>query len=52
LIKRLLQEDLSKRIGNLKNGVNDIKNHKFFKDLNWDDVLKGKYKAPYIPPLK
>ncbi len=52
LIKRLLQEDLSKRIGNLKGGVSDIKNHRFFKDFNWDDLMGMKLRAPYIPLLK
>jgi len=52
LIKRLLQEDLTKRLGNLKGGTDDIKNHKFFKDINWDDLHAKKIKAMYIPPLK
>ena len=42
LVKHLLQADLSKRYGNLKNGnenlilgVNDIKRHRWFNNLNW-----------------
>lgn len=31
LIKNLTAHDLSLRIGNLKGGINDIKNHRFFK---------------------
>ena len=34
LIKHLLRRDLSKRFGNLKDGAEDIKNHKFFEDIN------------------
>jgi hypothetical protein len=30
LIKHLLRRDLSKRFGNLKNGAEDVKNHRFF----------------------
>jgi len=52
LIKHLLQGDLSKRYGNLKGGVKDIKEHRFFKGLSWDDLLGKKIKAPYLPPLK
>jgi hypothetical protein len=52
LIKRLLQEDLSKRLGNLKGGVSDIKAHKFFKDLDWNELLQMKIKAPYLPTVK
>ena len=39
LIKKLCDHDLSKRLGNLKDGVKDIKEHKFFKGLDWDALL-------------
>jgi serine/threonine protein kinase len=51
LVKHLLEQDLSKRYGNLKNGVRDIKNHRFFKNLDWDALINYKIKAPYIPKL-
>ena len=35
LIRSLLQADLSKRFGNLVNGVNDIKYHLWFEGINW-----------------
>uniref|UniRef100_A0A3B3VCR1 Protein kinase cAMP-activated catalytic subunit beta n=1 Tax=Poecilia latipinna TaxID=48699 RepID=A0A3B3VCR1_9TELE len=35
LLRNLLQVDLTKRFGNLKNGVNDIKNHKWFSTTDW-----------------
>ena len=52
LIKHLLQPDLSKRYGNLKDGVNDIKNHEFFKSLNWGKILRQEIEAPFIPKIK
>jgi len=52
LVKHILQADLSKRYGNLKDGVKDIKTHRFFKSLSWEDLLAKKIKPPYIPPLK
>ena len=52
LIKHLLEPDLSKRYGNLKNGVDDIKNHDFFKSMNWDKLLKQEIDAPFIPKIK
>ena len=52
LIKHLLEPDLSKRYGNLKNGVNDIKNHVFFKNMYWDKLLRQEINAPFIPKLK
>ena len=52
LIKHLLEPDLSKRYGNLKNGVDDIKNHDFFKSMNWDKLLKQEIEPPFIPKIK
>lgn len=52
LVKHLLQADLSKRYGNLKNGVRDIKEHRFFGGFMWDALMGQKIKAPYLPALK
>ena len=52
LIKHLLDKDISRRYGNLKNGVDDIKNHEFFKSLNWDKLLKQEIPAEFIPKVK
>ena len=49
LIKHLLEPDLSKRYGNLKDGVDDIKNHEFFKSMNWDKLLRQELEVPFIP---
>ena len=35
-----LQVDLTKRYGNLKNGVMDIKNHKWFQTTEWIAVYQ------------
>ena len=51
LIKHLLEPDLSKRYGNLVNGVNDIKNHAFFKTFNWEKLMTEEILAPYIPKI-
>jgi serine/threonine protein kinase len=52
LIKHLLEPELSKRYGNLKNGVKDIKTHPFFKGMNWEKLLKQEVEAPFIPEIK
>ncbi len=52
LVKHILQADLSKRYGNLKNGVNDIKGHRFFNGLNWSQLLKKDLTPPYVPDVK
>lgn len=51
IVKHLLRRDLSKRYGNLKNGVEDIKNHRFFENFMWSDLLTKKIDPPYIPSV-
>ena len=52
LVKHLLEADLTKRYGNLKGGVNDIKGHRFFKSLDYGQLLSKYISAPYIPMVK
>nr|XP_048688331.1 cAMP-dependent protein kinase catalytic subunit alpha-like isoform X1 [Caretta caretta] len=52
LLRNLLQVDLTKRFGNLKNGVNDIKNHRWFATTDWIAVYQRKVEAPFIPKCK
>lgn len=42
LLRNLLQVDLTKRFGNLKNGVNDIKNHRWFASTDWIAIFEKK----------
>ena len=46
-----MEKDVGKRYGCLIRGVNDIKGHRFFKDFDWNALLKQRGKPPYIPPL-
>lgn len=39
LVKKLLTADRSKRLGNLKNGAADVKNHKWFKGIDWQGLI-------------
>jgi hypothetical protein len=48
-VKHLLRRDLSKRFGNLKNGVEDIKGHRLFEGFQWGNLLLRKAEPPYIP---
>jgi len=45
LLRNLLQVDLTKRFGNLRNGVNDIKGHKWFLSTDWIAIYQRKVKA-------
>ncbi|KAH8874237.1 cAMP-dependent protein kinase catalytic subunit 1 [Schistosoma japonicum] len=44
--------DLTKRYGNLKNGVDDIKRHKWFQPTNWVATYRKEFCAPFLPPCK
>ncbi|KAI5212634.1 Camp-Dependent Protein Kinase Catalytic Subunit Alpha [Manis pentadactyla] len=52
LLRNLLQVDLTKRSENLKNGVNDIKNHKWFATTDWIAIYQRKVEAPFVPKFK
>uniref|UniRef100_A0A1A7Y098 Protein kinase, cAMP-dependent, catalytic, beta a n=1 Tax=Iconisemion striatum TaxID=60296 RepID=A0A1A7Y098_9TELE len=52
LLRNLLQVDLTKRFGNLKNGVNDIKNHKWFSTTDWIAIYERKIEAPFLPKCR
>lgn len=49
LIRHLTQHDLSKRYGNLQNGSKEIKEHRFFKDFDWEKLLAKKLEPHQIP---
>ena len=45
LLRNLLQVDLTKRFGNLKNGVNDIRSHKWFTSTDFIAIYQKKVKT-------
>lgn len=51
-MKHLLVADLTKRYGNLKGGVNDIKMHRFYQSLDWEMLLQKKLVPRYKPVVK
>mmetsp|Transcript_21537 Transcript_21537/g.44917 ORF Transcript_21537/g.44917 Transcript_21537/m.44917 type:complete len:433 (-) Transcript_21537:52-1350(-) len=49
-VKRLLYLRPSRRLGGGKDGgMKAIKKHPYFQENNWDDILSGKAKAPFLP---
>ena len=52
LLHHLLRVNLTERFGNLNNGVNDIKNHRWFQTTDWIAIYQKKVKAPFIPKCK
>lgn len=51
LLRNLLQVDLTKRYGNLKNGVNDIKNHRWFSSSDWIAIYQKKVRTRALDTL-
>ena len=51
LLRNLLQVDLTKRFGNLKNGVQDIKGHKWFSTTDWISIYQKKVASQFSPQL-
>ncbi len=51
LIRRLLTPDISKRLGNLRAGAEDVKNHQWFASINWQKIHERQVPAPIVPVL-
>lgn len=51
LVKKLLEVDRTQRIGCMKNGTQDVKEHKWFEKVNWDDTLHLRNEPPIVPTL-
>ena len=52
LISQLLIIDPKKRLGSGKGGVDKIKKHPFFEEINWDDIWNKKIIPPFEPDLE
>ena len=48
LISSLLNEDPAKRLGAGKDGIEEIKRHDFFKEIDWSKIEKKKVKLPKL----
>ncbi|KAL2304825.1 hypothetical protein Nmel_006780 [Mimus melanotis] len=46
LIRRLCRQNPTERLGNLRNGINDIKKHRWLSGFNWDSLKVRKLTSP------
>lgn len=51
LVKKLLTQDRTKRLGCIKGGVNTIKTHKWFAKWDWDVTFKEQQPVPWKPDV-
>jgi len=51
LLKSLLQKNPTRRLGCLKNGAQDVRDHPWFKNFDWQALRDHTMVAPYVPPL-
>lgn len=52
LLQNLITADLSKRLGNLQNGTQDVKNHPWFAEVIWERLYNRDIETPYEPPIQ
>ncbi|NXI88621.1 KGP2 kinase, partial [Rhipidura dahli] len=46
LIRRLCRQNPTERLGNLRNGINDIKKHRWLSGFNWESLKVRKLTSP------
>ena len=49
-LEQLLEKDPSKRLGS--RGAEEIKQHIWFENVNWEYIYQKKYESFYIPKIK
>eukprot|EP00118_Oscarella_pearsei_P006731 m.31002 g.31002 ORF g.31002 m.31002 type:complete len:347 (+) comp31425_c1_seq1:837-1877(+) len=53
IIKKFLVHDRTKRLGNMRNGAEDVKKHKFFREIeDWESVVQRKLRPPIVPRVE
>nr|ACY56338.1 cAMP-dependent protein kinase catalytic subunit [Monascus ruber] len=52
LLSQLITADLTKRLGNLHGGSEDVKRHPWFAEVTWDRLARKDIDAPYVPPVR
>ncbi|KAK7743923.1 cytochrome c oxidase subunit 1 [Cytospora paraplurivora] len=52
IIRSFCNVDRSRRLGNMSGGARRVKEHPFFRGVDWDDVLSRRHRGPIIPPIR
>lgn len=51
LVRKLLTADRTRRLGNLRGGAEDVKNHPWFAGVDWGKVYRREIVAPIVPEV-
>ncbi|CEG46903.1 agc protein kinase [Plasmopara halstedii] len=51
LVQKLLCQNPARRLGNMKHGMDDIINHRWFSKFDWDGLASKSMKPPIIPQV-
>ncbi|KAL6265080.1 ribosomal protein S6 kinase beta-2-like [Pogonomyrmex barbatus] len=51
LVRKLLKRQVAQRLGSDRSDGEQVKAHKFFKHINWDDVISRRLEPPFRPKL-
>lgn len=51
LLRHMINTDVTKRYGNLVNGVRDIKNHKWLQSIDWCALFSMQVPPPFLPTV-
>nr|CCA23228.1 RAC family serine/threonineprotein kinase putative [Albugo laibachii Nc14] len=51
LTLKLLNRDPSKRLGSGQRGGQDIMDHTFFEQIDWEKLLRKEYEPPFVPDV-
>lgn len=52
IIRSFCNADRSRRLGNVSGGAKRVKEHPFFRGVNWEDVFNRRHRGPIIPPIR
>jgi hypothetical protein len=52
IIRELMNRDVHKRLGASKKDVEELKEHRFFSDINFDDILNKDIPPPPFKPIR